>query len=208
MYVRTAEVRGDPARIDDGTSIVREAIFPLITGMDGCLGMSLLTDHDSGRCIATTAWQSEDAMLASDAAVRPLRERAEEALGSSGPSAVHQWEVAVVHRDHASPDGSCAHLTWMTCDPSAVDHAVDLHRMVALAQLQDLGGFCSTSLMVDRETGRVVATDVFDSSTSIAACRDDLIRLHGRIADDLGARIDRAEEMEVAIAHLHVPEMA
>jgi heme-degrading monooxygenase HmoA len=207
MYVRTTEVRGDPARIDDGLRVVRDEVFPAVTEMDGCIGMSLLVDRETGRCIATTAWQSEDAMRASADAVRPLRDRAEGALGSSG-SDVHQWEVAVVHRDHAAPDGACARLTWLSGDPGTADHAVDTYRMAVLPQIQELDGFCSASLMIDRESGRVVGTVAFDSRQALEASRDVARGLRERVAAELGGTVDAVEEMEIAFAHLHVPEMA
>lgn len=207
MYVRTTEVRGDPARIDDGLRVVRDEVFPAVTEMDGCVGMSVLVDRESGRCIATTAWQSEDAMRASADAVRPLRDRAEAALGSSG-SDVHQWEVAVVHRDHAAPEGACARLTWLSADRGAADHAVDTYRMAVLPQIQELDGFCSASLMLDREAGRAVGTVVFDSRQALEASRDAARGLRERVVGELGATIDQVEEMEVVLAHLHVPEMA
>ena len=84
--------------------------------------MSMLVNRDSGRCIATTAWHSEDAMRESADMVMPLRDRAEQGLGASG-SEVHQWEVAVVHRDHAAPEGACARLTWLSGDPATADRA-------------------------------------------------------------------------------------
>ncbi len=205
MYVRTTEVRGDPSKIDDGLRLVREEIYPAVTDMDGCIGMSLLVDRQTGRCVATTAWQSEDAMRASADAVRPLRDRAEEALGGSG-SDVHQWEVAVVHRDHAAPDGACARLTWLSGDRSMVDHAVDLYRMVVLPQIQEMDGFCSASLMVDREAGRVVGTAAFETREALEATRDAAARIRTGIIRELGATAN-AEEMEIAFAHLHVPEM-
>ena len=208
MYARTTAVRGDPTRIDDGLRLIREETAPAVTGMDGCVGMSLLVDRQTGRCVATTAWQSEEAMLASADAVRPLRDRAELALGSTGGSNVDQWEVAVVHRDHASPDGACARLTWLSGDPSMVDHAIDVYRMTILPQIQELDGFCSASLMVDRAAGRVVGTAAFDSRAAIEASREATAGIRGRVVRELGATVDDVEEMEIAFAHLHVPEMA
>ncbi|WP_129788159.1 antibiotic biosynthesis monooxygenase [Promicromonospora panici] len=207
MYVRTSEVRGDPTRIDDTISMVREEIFPTVTEMDGCVGMSLLVDRETGRCIATTAWESEEAMLATADAVRPMRDRAEQALGSSGGSEVHQWEVAVVHRDHAAPDGACARLTWLSGDQSMVDHAIDLYRMVVLPKIQDMDGFCSASLMVDRQAGRIVGTAAFESRETLEATRSAAASIRTGVVRELGATAD-VEEMEIAFAHLHVPEMA
>ena len=208
MYVRTSEVRGDPARIGDGIRSVREEIFPAVSEMDGCAGMSLLVDRQAGRCIATTSWRTEDTMLANVDAVRPLRERVERVLGSTSGSDVRQWEVAVVHRDHAAPEGSCARLTWLSGDPGMTDHAIDIYRMIVLPRIQGLDGFCSASLMVDRETGRLVGTAAFDSLAAVEASRDTAAHMRERAVGEIGAAVDGVDEMEIAFAHLHVPEMA
>ncbi|PUB23566.1 hypothetical protein C8K30_111164 [Promicromonospora sp. AC04] len=207
MYIRTTEVQGDPTSIDDGLRLVREEIFPAVSAMDGCVGMSMLVDRPTGRCLTTTAWSSEDAMRASAVAVRPLRDRSERALGSTSGRYVHQWELAVVHRDHATPDGAFARLTWLSGDQSVIDNAIDTYRMVVLPQVQEFDGFCSASLMVDRETGRVVGTAAFDSREAVEASRDATARIRTGIVRELGARIDKVEEMEIAFAHLHLPEM-
>lgn len=209
MFIRTTEVRGDPADIDDGLRLIREEIFPAVSAMDGCIGMSMLVDRQTGRCLTTTAWSSEDAMRASAAAVRPLRDRAERALGSTSGRYVNQWEVAVVHRDHATPDGACARLTWLSGGTlGMVDSAIDMYRMVVLPQIQELDGFCSASLMVDRDSGRVVGTAAFDSREAVEASREAMAGLRERVVRELGATLDDVEEMEIAFAHLHVPEMA
>jgi hypothetical protein len=208
MYVRTTEIGGDPADIDSGLGLIRDEILPTVTGMDGCIGMSMLVDRGSGRCITTTAWSSEDAMRASADAVRPLRDRAERALGNTDGRYVREWEVAVVHRDHSAPEGACARLTWLSGDPSMLDHAIDTYRMVVLPRLQEQGGFCSASLMVDRQTGRLVGTAAFDSREAVEASRDAVAAIRARMVGETRAKVDKVEEMEIAFAHLHVPEMA
>jgi hypothetical protein len=207
VFVRTTEVQADPAKVDDGIAIVRDDIFPAVSEMNGCVGMSLLVNRDSGRCIATTAWNSEDAMRESADRVMPLRNRAEQSLGSSG-SEVHQWEVAAVHRDHAAPQGACARLTWLSGDPRTIDRAIDTYKMAVLPRVEQMAGFCSASLMIDREAGRVVGTVAFDSREALEATRDDAQGIRERVAGELGATIDNVEEMEMVFAHLHVPEMA
>lgn len=207
MYVRTTEVQADPAKIEDGIATIREDIFPTVSDMDGCVGMSLLVDRASGRCIATTAWESEDAMRGTAERVRPLRDKAEETLDSSG-SDVHQWEVAVVHRDHAAPNGACARLTWLSGDPGTADRAIDIYKMAVLPRLEEMDGFCSASLMIDREAGRVVGTAAFDSREALEATREAAMGIRERVASELDATVEKVEEMEIAFAHLHVPEMA
>ena len=207
MFVRTTEVQADPDKIDDGIGVVRDEVFPAVSAMDGCVGMSLLVNRESGRCIATTAWQSKEATAASADKVMSLRSRAEQSLGSTG-SEVHQWEVAVVHRDHAAPQGACARLTWLSGDPATADRAVDTYKMAVLPRLQEMEGFCSASLMIDREAGRVVGTVAFDSEKSMNASSTDAQAIRERVASELGATVERVDEMEMVFAHLHVPEMA
>ena len=161
MYARTTTVQADLSKIDDGIANVRDEVTPVITTMDGCVGMSMLVDRSSGRCIATSSWESEAAMRDSATRVLPLRDGAEAALGASS-STVDIWEVAVVHRDHAMPDGACARVTWLSGMADRADRASDVFRMAVLPRIQELDGFCSASLLISRETGRAVSTVTFE----------------------------------------------
>ncbi|WP_298326000.1 hypothetical protein [Haloactinopolyspora sp.] len=207
MFVRATEMQADPANLDVGVGLVRDEIFPAVSEMDGCVGMSLLVDRDSGRSIAATAWETEDAMRRSAEAVLPLRGRAEQRLGAAD-SDVRHWEVAVMHRDHATPEGACARLTWLSGDPSSAERAIDTFKMAVLPRLQQMDGFCSASLMIDRAAGRVVGTAAFDSRQTLEASRDAAMQIREQAAGEMGARITNVDEMEIAFAHLHVPEMA
>ena len=111
MYARTNTVRTDPRTIDEGIANVRDEVMPLVQGMDGCIGLSMLVDRDSGRCIVTTAWRTEEAMHASEAGIRASRERAAQIFGEM--PTVAEWEIAVMHRMHETGDGArtlLAHL--------------------------------------------------------------------------------------------------
>lgn len=206
MYARTSTIQADPAKIDDGITHVRDQILPAVTAMDGCVGMSMLVDRDSGRCIATTAWESEAAMADSAERVRPLRDAAEQALGGS-TSNVEMWEVAVVHRDHATPDGGCARVTWLSGDPNTGDRALDIFRMAVLPRIQELDGFCSASLLINREAGRAVGTVTFDSRQQLEGSRQVAASLREATSAEIGAIVEDVAEMDVAFAHLHVPEL-
>ena len=206
MYTRTTTIQGEPAKIEAGIAHVRDQVFPLVTEMDGCVGMSLLADRETGRCIATTAWESETAMRDSAESVLPLRDDATEVLGGTS-SDVGTWEMAVVHRDHAVPSGACARVTWLSGPAEIADHAIDTFRMVVLPRVQELDGFCSGSLMINRATGRAVGTITFDSREHLLANRPAAARIREEASSTMGATIDEVAEMEVAFAHLHVPEL-
>ena len=207
MHARTTTLQAEPGKIADGIAYVRDEILPKVTAMDGCVGMSMLVDRESGRCIATTAWESEAAIRASAETVSPMREAAERAMGSTG-SSVDTWEVAVVHRDHAIPDGAFARVTWLSGESDTAERAVEMFRMGVLPRVQELAGFCSASMLVSRESGRAVGTVMFESRDQVVDSREAAARLRGTASKEIGAKVDDVAEMEVAFAHLHLPEMA
>ena len=206
MFARTTTIQGDPSKIADGLAHVRDQILPAVTAMDGCVGMSMLVDRESGRCIATTAWESEAALQASAERVKPLRADAEQRLGTT-TSSVDMWEVAVVHRDHATPDGACARVTWLSGDPGLAERSVDIYKMAILPRLQEWEGFCSASLLINRESGRIVGTVTFETRAQLEATREAAASLRQRASQEMQAKVDDVAEMEVALAHLHLPEL-
>jgi hypothetical protein len=206
VYARTTTIQADRSKIADGIAHVRDQVLPQVTSMDGCVGMSLLLDRETGRCIATTAWASDAAMQSSAENVKPLRAGAEQAFGASS-STVEQWEVAVVHRDHAMPDGSCARVTWLSGDADLADRAPDVYKMAVLPRLQEFEGFCSASLLVSRDTGRIAGTVTFETRAQLEATRQAVVPIRERASQELRATVDDVAEMEVAFAHLHLPEL-
>ena len=71
---RSTTIIGQPDRIDDGIALVSNELMSMMTGIDGCLGLSLLVDRSTGRCIATSSWESAKAMRASDEHIASMRD--------------------------------------------------------------------------------------------------------------------------------------
>ena len=123
MYARSTTIQAQTSAIDEGIAHVRDQVMPAIQGMEGYVGLSMLVDRQSGRCIATSAWQSEEAMRASDDQLRPIRDRAAEILG--GTAQVDEWEIAMLHRDHRSRDGASVRATWTQIEPAQMERAIE-----------------------------------------------------------------------------------
>src|SRR5437868_6683576 len=161
MYARSNTLMGNPQAMDDGIAYIRDEVMPLVQGMDGCVGLSMLCDRDTGRCIVTTAWESQEAMRASDQAVRDSRARSAEVFGSGVPE-VREWEVAAMHRMHEGHDGARTRVLWGEMDPAKAVDAMSTFRMTMMPRMEELPGFCSVSLMVDRASGRSAMTTCYD----------------------------------------------
>lgn len=207
MYARSTTVQAHPESIDAGVANIRDEVMQALLQMDGCVGLSMLVDRSSGRCIATSAWESEEAMRASGEQVRPMRDHFAEIMGGMRAQ-VDEWEIAVLHRDHASREGACCRATWMRFDPGQLDRGIDVFRMGVLPELDQIDGFCSASLMIDRESAICCASVTYDSTEAMERSRASTDALRSTSAQQAGAEILEVCEFELALAHLRVPEMA
>ncbi|BBX04655.1 hypothetical protein BST36_27450 [Mycolicibacterium moriokaense] len=205
MYARSTTIQARPRSIDDGIAHVRDTVMPALEAIDGCMGLSLMVDRTSGRCIVTSSWESEEAMRESAETLRPIRDRAAELFG--GSPQIEEWEIAAMHREHRAGEGACARATWVQVDPNQLDGGIEFYKATILPALEELDGFCSASLLVDRASGRGVAVASFDNAEALEQNRD---RLEGiKSSGSQEARADVLDEcdFELALAHLHVPEM-
>ena len=206
VYARSTTIQAQPSNIDAGIAYVRDDVMPALQAMDGYVGLSMLVDRESGRCIATSAWETEEACRKSTEQAAPLRERAAEILG--GDASVDQWEIGVLHRDHRSKDGACVRATWMKVPQDQADRAIEFYKDSVLPSLEDLEGFCSASLLINRESGRAVSSATFDSREAMDRNSERATELRNTRTRELGADIIDVGEFELALAHLRVPELA
>lgn len=205
MFARSTTIMGNPEALDSGIDYVRDDVMPAILAMDGCVGLSMLVDRESGQCIVTSSWDSDEAMRGSDLNLRPMRERAGEMLG--GQPQVEEWEVAAMHRDHLTHEGACCRVAWMRTNQSDVDRGIDIYRLSLLPMLEQMPGFCSASLMVNRDLQRACSTTTFDSFASMEASRDQSWAIREAGVRDAGVDVLDIAEYELCLAHLRVPEL-
>ncbi|WP_137145300.1 hypothetical protein [Mycolicibacterium sp. CR10] len=206
MYARSFTIHARSSALDTGIRYLHDTVWPALTGLDGYVGLSFLADRVTGRCIATTAWESEEALNASGIATSPFRDRLAQILG--GSPTVDEWEIAAVHRDHHSLPGACVRVTWARVDSEHADRAIDGFRLATVPALEELEGFCSASLLVDRDSGFGVASVTFDSAEAMRRSRMATDAMKAATVRDAGAEILDECEFDLVLAHLRVPEMA
>ncbi|HET9725180.1 MAG TPA: hypothetical protein VFR44_15250 [Actinomycetota bacterium] len=207
MYARSTTVQAQPDSIDAGVAYFRDEVMPALQGIEGFVGCSMIVDRESGLCIVTANYSSPETRAASGATVMPLRDRAAAVLNASSVE-VDEWEIAVLHRDHHAPEGACVRATWTRIDPAAAERGIGLWKMGALPATEQVEGFCSGSLMVNRETGVSVSTMTYDSRAALEASRSQADTIRAGVVKELGAEVLDVREFELALAHLHEPEMA
>ena len=206
MNARTTTVMADTTRMDAGIADVRDNVMPAVTEMDGCIGLSMLCDRDSGRCIVTTAWESEGAMAATRDRVMQMRARAVEQFGGQDAE-VQEWEIAVMHRLHGAGDDSCARVTWSQIDPAQMDRMIDTFRTGFLPRLDEVPGFCSLSMLVDRQTGMGTVTAVYVDRGAMEASREQISGMRDELRRQTGMEITEVAEFDLVLHQLRVPEL-
>jgi quinol monooxygenase YgiN len=204
MFARSTTIRGKRESLDAGIAMVRDQVWPAVQQLDGCLGLSMLVDRETGGAIVTSAWADADALRASEPQVGPMRDRASQVFGDLPE--VRVWEIAVLHRVRPVPACACARVTWTRGDPGTVDDMLEQFRVSVLPQVEDLPGFCSTSLLIDRESGRSVLATTYETREAMEESRAAAMDLRVDATQRMAAEILDVAEFEVVLAHLRVPE--
>jgi heme-degrading monooxygenase HmoA len=200
VYARSTTFHGRPENLDAGIAFVKNEAGPMLDRIEGCRGLSMLADHETGQCIATSSWENEAAMRASDEQLRPIRDRGRDILG--GSMQVDEWAIAVMHRTH---HGECCRVSWLQGD---LDAMTETFRAGILPELEQTSGFCSASLLVNRSTGLGCATTAWETRAAMEASRSAADGMRSTLVSDAGGEIVEVHEFDLAYAHLHVPEMA
>ena len=199
MYARSILFHGRPDNIDAGIKFLETEAEPLLDSIEGCRGLAMLADRETGLCIVTSSWDREAAMLASDTQLRQLRERGRDILG--GSMQVDEWEIAVMHR---TQHGECCRVTWLQGDPQAMIDALCDKVIPRLARTR---GFGSASLLVNRDTGLGCITTAWESRAAMEASPSPADDGAGETAVAYGGDIVEVHDFDLVHAHLHVPQM-
>ena len=204
MYARSSTFQGDPVRMDAGIDFVRDRVMPSLQQIEGCIGVSQIVNRETGRTIITSAWRDEDALRDSDVLVTDLRDRGADIMG--GQASVEVWEIAALHRIHESGPGACVRATWSHVDPAFAERSIDNYRMVLLPAMEELPGFCSASLLVDRRSGRAVSSVTYATRDAMERSRDSANSMRRIAVEENDLHILEVGEFDLALAHLRVPE--
>jgi hypothetical protein len=113
-----------------------------------------------------------------------------------------------MHREHRAGEGACVRATWVKVDPDQLDGGIEFYKGTLLPALEELEGFCSASLLVDRASGRGVAVATFDNAEALERNKDQLDGIKATGSREANAEVLDQCDFELALAHLRVPEMA
>ena len=92
MFARVSTLEGAPEQLDELTRHAAERVMPALRELDGFNGALGLADRRSGKVLAVSLWENEQAMRASEEAANQLRDETAEAA-SETIAGVERYEV-------------------------------------------------------------------------------------------------------------------
>ena len=95
MHARMSTLEGPADRMDEGLRQAREHALPQLQQQDGFKGFVALGDRQSGKLIAISFWESEEAMRAAEEVGDRTRRESAEAMGDT-IAGVERYEVGLL----------------------------------------------------------------------------------------------------------------
>jgi quinol monooxygenase YgiN len=95
MHARVTSLSGSPGEVEAGIADFREKVVPF-THEQGGKGGILLVDRQTGKAVAITLWEDEQALAASEERADALRAAVAEEMRATGQPTVERYEVAVL----------------------------------------------------------------------------------------------------------------
>jgi heme-degrading monooxygenase HmoA len=94
MHARVSTITGSPEQAEAGISDFQEKVVPWIKENGGRGGI-LFVDRETGKAVAVTLWNDEEAMRQSEEAANEHRRRVSDEMESAASPTVERYEVAV-----------------------------------------------------------------------------------------------------------------
>jgi hypothetical protein len=169
MHVRFTLITLDPERIDEAVAYLESDGRSRIESEPGNRGMSLQVAPDLAVAVVETFWVSHDAMRESERVEAVVRD---EVLDRGlGTASVERYRLASVSKIAREQAGAGVRLTQFETDPAALDAAIAGYEDTAVPWLTETDGFVSTTLLVDRRSGRQLSQTVWRDVDALAKSR-------------------------------------
>ena len=92
MHARVTTLSGSPGDVDSGIANFEANVLPFAQEQEGAI---LLVDRRSGKALAITLWEDEQALGASEESADALRATAASEMGATDTPTVERYEVAI-----------------------------------------------------------------------------------------------------------------
>lgn len=226
MQALTISTTVGSSDVDQCIAGVRDDTWPAVRDIEGCLGLSLLVDRhwrlpvrkpghgewgtrlrETARLVVSTAWESEESLRSSRERALALTVEVTERAGSEA-STVDEWELTSFLHAHPTGPGTPVRTALSRVNPANVRQALDYYHGTLLPQLEQLEGFASATLLLNRANGSSVLSLAFDSREALEATRDEADYLRARSSHEVDVEFLDFAEFELVLSQFQAPARA
>ncbi len=203
-YCRVVRLKGDPNKVDEAIKLWAQDILPILKTQKGFGGATLVGNRETGDGLTVSYWESETTMKEARGQVRP---EALKVLGRTGGSIVEEdeCEVAVLERFQPPKSGVWARVTTVNGDPAHVSEAISNFRENIVPSIERQSGARTALFFVNRQTGRTLASSVWDTEQDLQRSEASLGELRREAIKKFGGRDARTEAFEIYFTEILAP---
>jgi heme-degrading monooxygenase HmoA len=200
MFARVTWGVGSPDKIDNLVGVVRTAMES-ISQHEGYRGTALLANRSSGAAVAVTYWDSAEAMQASEATAENARATTVSSVEGFRITEVDRLEMVIQERTRPPEANAFLRVNDSRAEPMKLDASVEAIRE-SLPVLKAQPGFRAALVAVNRETGRLIASSVWNTAAEREASDAAIAPVRDKIRQTSGAESVNVELYEAVLADI------
>jgi heme-degrading monooxygenase HmoA len=204
MFLRATRIQTPPEKVNEAIKNFETNILKSLRSTPGNQGVSLLVNRQTGAAQGITYWESAKALAASEQVGTQSRTQAAKNVPGTQIVNVERAELMIMDRAGAPKAGSFIRVVTANGEPEKLDAAIVHIRNQVLALLKAQKGYRATIAAVDRTSGRLLVSTVWESKADLDASESKLAGPRAEVARLAGAGTHdvQVEVYETAVVEL------
>jgi quinol monooxygenase YgiN len=207
MFLRATRVQTPPDKVNEAIKNFESNILKSLRAAPGNQGAVLLVNRQTGAAQGITYWDSARALSSSEQIGTQSRTQATKNVPGSQIVNVERAELMIMDRAAAPKAGTFVRTVTANGDPEKLDAAIVHIRNHVLPLLKAQKGYRATIASVDRQSGRLSVSTVWESKadldaseSKLAGPRAEVVRLAGAGPSDVQVEIFETAVVELSAA--------
>jgi heme-degrading monooxygenase HmoA len=187
MFLRATRIQAPPDKVGATIENFETNVVKSLRAAPGNQGAVLLVDRNTGSVLGITYWESAKALAASEQIGTQSRTQAAQGIPGAHIVNVDRAELMIMDRAGAPKSGTYVRLVTANGDPEKLDAAIVQIRNNVLPLLKTVKGYRATIASVDRQSGRLSVSTVWESKADLEASESKMAGPRAEAAKIAGA---------------------
>jgi heme-degrading monooxygenase HmoA len=187
MFLRATRVQTPPDKVEAAIENFKTNTVKSLRAAPGNQGAVLLVNRQTGAGMGITYWESAKALAAAEQTGIQSRTQMTKNVPGTQIINVERAELMIMDRTEAPKAGTFVRMVTINGDPEKVDAGIVSIRNHVLPLLKAQKGYRATIASVDRQTGRLAASTVWETKADLDASESKLAGPRAEAAKAAGA---------------------